>query len=235
MNNGLWREVIQAIEAAIPEYDRVNEKISFGRAMRAREYAADRLKLKGGMIVLDAGIGPGTMSNVLLSRSSMLNVVGLDASTRLLESARERFTRLGKGKVQLIRGAFETLPLRDGSFDRIVSAYAFRDSRNKTVAIQEVHRVIKDKGTFAIVDLGKPDSRLKRALVTTYVGYLMPAVARLSMSNAIHGNPWRMIFPTYKLLEKNSKLVASLASRFAEVAIKETSLGGLVIVFARKA
>lgn len=235
MKMELWQAVIRAIEAAIPEYDAVNEKVSLSRAMKARRFAADKLELREGMTVLDAGIGPGSMSEVVLSMSNGVTVIGLDASVKLLHAARTRLRLSYNDQLHLVRRAFEALPFKDGSISKIVSAYAFRDSRNRTAATEEFYRVSAADGAFALIDLGKPESILKRAFITTYVRYFMPLIACLSKSNRIHGNPWQMIFPTYELLETNHNLVQSLRTRFAEVRIWEFSLGGLIVILAQKA
>ena len=44
----LWREVVKAIEDAIPLYDNINDLISFGRAQKARMYAVQNLALAEG-------------------------------------------------------------------------------------------------------------------------------------------------------------------------------------------
>lgn len=233
MNADLWKAVVNAIEAAIPEYDKVNDKVSFGQAMKAREYAADELKLGEGMIVLDAGIGPGTMSEVILSKEPRITLVGLDASTQLLQTARERF-KSRDAQIHYIRATFEAVPLREGCASRIVSAYAFRDSRNLGNAIEEFHRVLVSDGSFGIVDLGKPDNPIKRALITAYVHYFMPLIAHFSKSARIQGNPWRMIFPTYQELITNGQLIKSLRNKFGDVSLSEFLLGGMVVVIARR-
>ena len=233
MKNDVWRAVIRAIETSIPEYDKVNEKVSLGRALKAREHALDQIALSPGMTVLDAGIGPGTMSQVLLSKSEDLTIVGLDASTTLLGAARERFKSAKGGQVHFVHATFEAVPIRDSAVNRIVSAYAFRDARDRGAAIDEFRRVLGEDGSFAIIDLGKPNGLLKRAFVTLYIEFLMPLVARVSKSNRIRGNPWRMIVPTYRSLVTNRELVQSLGKRFGDVKIWEFSLGGIIIVLAR--
>jgi ubiquinone/menaquinone biosynthesis C-methylase UbiE len=229
----VWDAVVRAIETSVSEYDRVNEKVSFGEASKARKYAVEKLALSEGMTVLDAGIGPGTMSEALLSKSNGLTILGLDASTKLLQAARERFKSSKNGQLHLVRAVFEAVPIRNGSVNRIVSAYAFRDARNREEAIDEFHRVLASDGSFAIIDLGKPDKVLKRALVTLYIEHLMPLVARFSKSSRIRGNPWQMIVPTYQLLSTNEELVQSLKKRFGDVTISESLLGGLIIILAQ--
>jgi len=230
----VWRAVIRAIEAAIPEYDPVNEKVSLGRAQKTRDYAAERLGLTGEMLILDAGIGPGTMSKVLLEKAGGVTVVGLDASATLLKAARERLVGSYGARVDFVRGVFEAVPLRDGAFQRIISSYAFRDARDRAKAIDEFSRVSGGDGVFGIVDLGKPDNGLKRFCIEVYVRYMMPLIAGLSKSRAIAGNPWRMIYPTYQALGSNQELVQALRMRFSKVQIREFMLGGVIFITASK-
>ena len=230
----LWRKVILAIEAAIPEYDQVNERVSLGQALKARRYAADNLGLTEGMIVLDAGIGPGTMSEILLSKSVDIRLVGLDASIKLLRSARARLKPTYNDVIDLVLATFEALPFKERTFQRIVSAYAFRDSRDRALAIDEFSRASSNDATFTLVDLGKPDSILKRFFITVYIRFIMPLIASWLKSEVIKGNPWRMIVPTYQALLRNRDLVSSLRKRFADVKLREVALGALVIIVARK-
>lgn len=232
MRDELWRAVVSAIEDAIPEYDRVNQKVSLGRASIVRKYAVEKLALKEGMVVLDAGIGPGTMSETVLQDTPEVTIVGLDGSTKLLQAARSRFS--GNTQVHFVRAVFEAVPVRDGALNGIVSAFAFRDARDREAAIDEFSRATNRDGSFLIVDLGKPDNLLKRAFVTAYIQYLMPLVARFSKSKRIAGNPWRMIVPTFKLLATNSELMQALKRRFDDVRIWEFSFGGIIVILARK-
>jgi demethylmenaquinone methyltransferase/2-methoxy-6-polyprenyl-1,4-benzoquinol methylase len=230
----VWHSVIQAIEKAIPEYDSVNERVSLGRAQETRDYAVEHLELQEGMIILDAGIGPGTMSQTILQQTTQLTIVGLDASLRLLDAARERLKTNHSDHLHLIRGVFEALPFKERSFSRIVSAYAFRDARNRRAAIDEFHRVGSENSIFAIVDLGKPENRINRSLISFYVRNVMPFIARLVMSGSVEGNPWRMIFPTYQALGSNRELVEALSKLFNDVILREFALGGAIVVLARR-
>jgi demethylmenaquinone methyltransferase/2-methoxy-6-polyprenyl-1,4-benzoquinol methylase len=230
----VWKDVVRAIEESIPEYDLVNEKVSLGHAQRAREYAVEQLNLPDRELVLDAGVGPGTMSELLISNQNKIVVVGLDASVKLLTAAKRRFSERQPKSVHLVRGVFEALPFRDGCFQRLVSAYAFRDSRDRETAIAEFARVSSEEAIFAIVDLGKPDNTLKRLPITIYVRFFIPLIAWLSKSRAVEGNPWKMIFPTYQALVTNGTLISSLKKYFPNVRMTAWGLGGVIVVIAQK-
>ncbi len=226
--------MIRAIETSIPDYDSVNEKVSLGLAQKIRNFTVGKLALEAGMFILDAGIGPGTMSETILGQSHDLTIVGFDASTVLLRAARQRLKDRYVDQVHFVRGAFEALPFRSSSFPRIVSAFAFRDARDRSNAIDEFHRVVEEGGVFAIVDLGKPENHFRRALITAHIRFLVPLISRLTMSQPVGGNPWRMILPTYRALASNSELVKNLSKSFSNVSIIQFAWGGMIVVLARK-
>ena len=78
MNKSLWRGVISSIEETTPLYDEVNEIISLRRASKARAYAAQKLMKDNPKLVLDSGVGPGSMSMILLQQHPHSDIVALD-------------------------------------------------------------------------------------------------------------------------------------------------------------
>ena len=227
------RKVVEAIEESIPLYDRVNDLISFGKAQVARKFAIRELHLTKGNVVLDAGIGPGTTSRLILESSTPDLLVGFDASSKQLDTARTNVRPVKPTSLQLVRGSFEFLPFRDRVFDAIITCYALRDSLDISKAIGEYHRTCAQSGSFADVDLGKPDNKLKRAGSMFYVQYLMPLIAKAAIVGKMKGNPWRMIVPTYKVLPTNSSLLSQMRSRFGDVKFKEFLMGGVIVIIGR--
>jgi demethylmenaquinone methyltransferase/2-methoxy-6-polyprenyl-1,4-benzoquinol methylase len=226
----LWRNVIKAIENAIPFYDDINETVSLGRASRARAYAAKKLLAEvRSSLVLDLGIGPGSMAEALLKRNDKIEVVGLDYSRTLIDAAKRRLTDYHL-RLQLVRGCFEYLPFRKEVFDLGVAAFALRDSVDMRQAVAEASRIIKGNGRFAMVDLGKPDNAIKRLLAELYVRFLMPFIARIKLSGALEGNPWEAITPTYRELPTTGRLVGLLKQEFTIVEMKRFLAGGVLVV-----
>jgi len=227
------RKVVEAIEESIPLYDRVNDLISFGKAQVARKFAIQELHLTKGKVVLDAGIGPGTTSRLIMESSKPDLLVGFDASSKQLKAAEGNICDLKSTNLQLVRGSFEFLPFRDRVFDAIITCYALRDSLDISKAIGEYHRTCAESGVFADVDLGKPDNILKRAGSMFYIQYLMPLIAKAAIVGRMEGNPWRMIVPTYKVLPTNSSLLSQMRSRFGDVKFKEFLMGGVIVIIGR--
>ena len=228
------KKVVKAIEDSIPLYDSINDVISFGKATPARKYAIQKLQLKTGMTILDAGIGPGTTSKLVMETVAPGLLVGFDASTRQLKTAKLNLGTIGKESLQLVRGSFELLPFRPSLFDAIITCFALRDSLDLQKSIEEYHRVCNQSGAFADVDIGKPDGLIKRLGSVFYVRYVMPLIAKVAIRGRIEGNPWRMIAPTYKPLPTNKMLVSRVRSHFASVEFKEFLSGGVIVLIARK-
>ncbi len=229
-----WRNVIIAIEDAIPLYDRINEIISFGNADKARHFAVEKLSLREGLRALDSGIGPGNTSKLLLSRIEPSLLVGLDISIKQLKTAKLNLTGTQSQSVEFVRGTFEHLPFRSGIFDVIVTSYALRDSLSVEQALGEYSRVSTPAGELAIVDLGKPNGMLKRVGTALYVICVMSLIAKLAIGTRIKGNPWRWIVPTYVSLPTNGTLVKLIRQAFAWAELKEFLMGGVIVIIARK-
>jgi demethylmenaquinone methyltransferase/2-methoxy-6-polyprenyl-1,4-benzoquinol methylase len=228
-----WKKVIEAIEDSIPLYDRVNNLISFGKAQIARIYAIEKLELRDGAIVLDGGIGPGTTSRLILAKIKPSMVIGLDGSTKQLETARVNLAEYAD-LVQFVRASFEYLPFRGNVFDGIITCYALRDSLDLPKSISEYASVCGPRGAFADVDIGKSDNEIKRMMGVLYIRYLMPLLARMAIWHQMRGNPWKMIGPTFDKLPKNSSLLSMMKQQFSSVRMKEFLNGGVIVIIARK-
>ena len=117
----------------------------------AREILLDGLMLQmcgdvAGKDVLDVGCGEGRFCRMLRDRGA--KVVGLDPTQALLSVARER-----DPSGRYVRGAGESLPFEDASFDVVVSYLSLLDIDDYRKAIQECVRVLKPGGRLVYGNL----------------------------------------------------------------------------------
>jgi demethylmenaquinone methyltransferase/2-methoxy-6-polyprenyl-1,4-benzoquinol methylase len=229
-----WKKVVVAIEDSIPLYDRVNEMISLGKAQEAREYAVQQLRIKDGATVLDSGIGPGTTSQLILRKAKPSLLVGFDGSVKQLKTAKRNLEQARVDILQVVRGSFEFLPFREGTFDAVITCYALRDSLDLSRSIWEYYRVCDQEGSFADVDIGKPEGLLKRVGSNLYIRYLMPMIAKMAILGRISGNPWRMIVPTYRNLPTNTTILSMIKERFHQTQTKEFLMGGVIVIVGQR-
>lgn len=211
----------------------MNDKISFGKAQIARNYAIQKLEINENSIVLDSGTGPGSTSRLILSTINPAMLVGLDGSVRQLNAAKTSLAPFNSG-LNLVRGSFEYLPFKDGAFNVIITCYALRDSLNLSQSLTEYSRVCSNNGAFADVDIGKPDNALKCWGSVLYIRYLMPVLAKATIWTKMKGNPWRMIGPTYVSLPKTRTLLRLVKQHFVTAELKEFLMGGVIVIIGRK-
>lgn len=84
----VWREVIEALEEILDDYERVNHLISLYQDERLRRRGAEHMKGWGG-VLLDLGSGPGNFTTTLRKYSRGM-VIGLDFSAEMLRIAKKR-------------------------------------------------------------------------------------------------------------------------------------------------
>ncbi len=229
----VWPWVVAAIEDTLPLYDSVNEIISLGRANEARIYGVKNAGLKDGVAVLDSGIGPGSLSRILLREIRPEKLVGLDYSTKLLREAGNQLHQFGD-KVDLVRGTFEKAPFKDEAFEGIFTAYAFRDALDKEVAIKEYARISRRGAPLVIIDIGKPSNWAKRLFMGLYIRFVMPLMAKAAIRGRIRGNPWRMIVPTYRHLPLTSEILDLVGKNYGPVTVREFLQGGIAVMTGRR-
>ena len=223
-----WQRVIEALHAIIPVYDRVNHVISFGRDRAYREEGVVNAPPYAEM-VLDAGCGPGVMSEIAFRKLKIKDMVLLDPMLDYLEIARKR---LENNKPDMALGLFEALPFKRGTFDLVMCGFSLRDSVDMNLALREISRALKSDGKLTIVDLGKPDDPLKRWIIGIWWRFLVPLITIVLVKRK--GLFYTVLYATYKKLPRNGELKRILSLWFDEVMFRLKMLGGLVIVTAKK-
>jgi SAM-dependent methyltransferase len=98
-----------------------------------------------GLRVLDAGCGPGLYAEALLERGA--EVVGFDASSAMVELARERVGDRAEIRVARLD---EPLPYPDASVDLVVCALAIHYVTDERAAFAEMRRVLRPGGAAVV-------------------------------------------------------------------------------------
>ena len=169
--------------------------------------------------LLELGCSSGYLTRYFLGRAE--HVVGYDLNHRALMTAKRRHPEVG-----IVCGDAEQLPFADGLFDAVIALELIEHTATDTIAIGELHRVLRVGGTlilstphagaFAFLD----PHNLRRAIER--LPFLSNVVNRLTR------------FPNGQLTEnlnghrhyRLNRLAALLAPRFA---IRAVYRGGLVL------
>jgi ubiquinone/menaquinone biosynthesis C-methylase UbiE len=105
--------------------------------------------------ILDVGTGSGVLALEALARWPSVQVIGADASSGMLGTARVRAARAGRPSddpnLRWLHAPAEGLPLDDGSVDAVVSSFVYQLVPDRGAAFREAHRVIRPGGVIALV------------------------------------------------------------------------------------
>lgn len=222
-----WHKVINALHSVMPFYDNVNHIISFGKDRAYREEGINYAPLSA-EFVLDAGCGPGVMSEIAFKKLKIKNLILLDPILDYLKIAKKR---LKDRSPDIVVGLFEALPFKKEIFDLVMCSFSLRDSINLNLAVREISNVMKDNGKFIIIDLGKPDSTIKRWIIAIWWRFIVPSITIVLVRRK--GLFYKTLYTTYEKLPKNKELKQILSTWFREVIIRAKMFDGVVIVIAK--
>jgi demethylmenaquinone methyltransferase/2-methoxy-6-polyprenyl-1,4-benzoquinol methylase len=160
-------------------YDVINWLFSLGTGAQYRRRCLVRAGLRPGNRVIDIAVGTGLLAREAVAvTGDRRHVIGLDLSEGMLAIARDK---LG---IPLIQGAAEELPLAGDIADFVTMGYALRHVSDLIGVFREFHRVLRHGGTVLLLEIGKPEKPLNRLLASTYLGRVVPFLARWSTGQA---------------------------------------------------
>jgi demethylmenaquinone methyltransferase/2-methoxy-6-polyprenyl-1,4-benzoquinol methylase len=174
------RAVREMFTSIAHRYDLLNHVLSFNtdrywwwRASRTFRHILRR----GDARVLDLCCGTGDMTFALKRRAgrSGPSISGADFSHAMLQRAvvKSRGTSL-----RWIEADALQLPLPDGRFDLVTSAFGFRNLADYDAGLNEIFRVLRVNGEIGILDFGEPKGLLGR-FYHFYFRHVLPRIGTL--------------------------------------------------------
>ena len=116
--------------------------------------------IQDGWTMLDIGCGGGATLQRLLKRSKGAHVYGLDISEESVAKAKKVNAKVLDKQVFVSQGSAEKLPYLDNKFDLVTAVETVYFWPNLPDCLQEVRRVLKSGGKFAIlVEVVDSDSK----------------------------------------------------------------------------
>jgi ubiquinone/menaquinone biosynthesis C-methylase UbiE len=133
-----------------PLYDALVEELTGFTTHRYRRRALPYLPPEGAR-VLEIGFGNGRLHAELAERYA---TAGLDRAAGMVKLTRQRLAERDL-RSDLRQGDATALPWPDGTFDAVVSTFAFSAIPDAGAALNEMVRVLRPGGRVVIVDAGE--------------------------------------------------------------------------------
>jgi ubiquinone/menaquinone biosynthesis C-methylase UbiE len=119
-----------------------------------RRLAADRLGLRPGQAVLDAGCGSGGNLDVLRNGvGAEGRVIGVDFSPKMVRRAHERVEVNGWVNVEVRGGDLTADRLDPGAFDAALATFALSATSDVRAAVENIHQALRPGGRLFVCDL----------------------------------------------------------------------------------
>ena len=165
-------------------YDLINDAQSLGLHRRWKRRVVELANMKAGDRALDVCCGTGDLAFALAARGA--EVVGLDFSEPMLAVAKSRVQSL-KSKVcrlQFLHGDALRMPFPEASFDLVTVGYGLRNLASWEAGLGEMVRVARPGGRLLVLDFGKPDCALWRAVYFGHLKLFVPLLGLIFCRNA---------------------------------------------------
>jgi demethylmenaquinone methyltransferase/2-methoxy-6-polyprenyl-1,4-benzoquinol methylase len=167
-----------------PRYDLMNDLQSFGLHRRWKHRLVALAKARAGDRALDVCCGTGDIAFGLANCGC--HTIGLDFNEPMLLAARHRCGHKSadanpstRNDPMFVRGDAQQLPFAPASFDIATVGYGLRNLSNWENGLREMHRVLRPGGRLLVLEFGKPNNALWRALYFAYLRVLVPVLGRL--------------------------------------------------------
>ena len=153
--------------------DRYDETVAADSRLNARydevlDFVAEIANVSAQTTVLDIGTGTGNLALRCLAHGA--KVIGLDPSGQMLANAIKKVGDNPKVEFRQVEAPFLDIPYPDGSFDAVVSTYAFHHipHRLKLNSVYEMIRVLKPGGRWVLGDLMFKDEKAEQEALRQY-------------------------------------------------------------------
>ena len=218
-------------------YDRLAEILSFGQNGRWRRAMVAQIGSVPDGVVLDVASGTAGVAIQLAERAGA-RVLGVDLTEQMLRRGKSNVTAAGKsGRISLVAGRAEQLPLPDGSVDALTFTYLLRYVNDPQATLAELARVLKPGGRVASLEFCVPPAPFWRAAWWLYTRLLLPLGGLLT-----GGREWlvvgRFLGPNiskhYRRYPVSWTEQAWRDAGFTDVGIRLMSLGGGLVMWGTK-
>lgn len=159
-----------------PEWDALRSVLG-DDLLRAKATAA---LVNPGLRVADIGTGTGILALELAALG--LDVIGIDRSEAMLETARQKWRSVASeepGQIEFCTGDAHELPLESASVDAAFAHMVLHSLENPERAIREMARVVRPGGRIILVDFMPHEHEwMKQELGLLWLGFAPETIAQ---------------------------------------------------------
>ncbi|HBX80814.1 MAG: demethylmenaquinone methyltransferase [Propionibacteriaceae bacterium] len=170
-------DVAQMFDHVAARYDLMNDLAALGQDRLWRREVVRAVEPRPGMRILDLAAGTGTSTRPFADAGA--TVIAADLSLGMLAVGKQR-----QPDLTFVAGDALALPFADGAFDVVTISFGLRNVQDTDAALRELRRVTAPGGAIVVCEFSTPTWAPFRSVYRSYLGTAMPAMAKISSSNA---------------------------------------------------
>jgi demethylmenaquinone methyltransferase/2-methoxy-6-polyprenyl-1,4-benzoquinol methylase len=172
--------VHSVFESIAPQYDFMNDLLSFRRHKAWRKFTLRKMGVSPGDTALDVCCGTCDWAIGMAELSGTGEIVGLDFSQNMLDTAAVKIEQRGlQRQIRLMHGNAMSLPFEDNRFDYATIGFALRNVPDIVSVLNEMKRVVKPGGMVVSLELSKPTWQPFKAIYYAYFQKILPLLGKL--------------------------------------------------------
>jgi demethylmenaquinone methyltransferase/2-methoxy-6-polyprenyl-1,4-benzoquinol methylase len=212
-------EKVKAVFKEIPSiYDKMNTYMSLGMDVFWRLTLLRMIPL--GAKILDVGTGTGKLESLAEFKRDF---IGIDVTKEMMA--------LNRNKGKLLLASATQMPIKDGTFDAIVSSFVLRNLPSTKSYFSEGFRTLKEGGIMANLDAFPEKRKIVSSFFSLYFYRILPVIAKLVSSSDSYGYLSNTVknFKTPEIVAEEMKTAG-----FRDVNIRRFASPSAAIVYGRK-
>lgn len=200
-------------------YDLINDLQSLGLHRRWKRALLKLADIKPGERALDLCCGTGDIALALQAAGA--DVTGVDFSPAMLAIARERAK--SAPRLKFLQGDALNIPLDSNSFDVVTVGYGLRNLASWEKGLEEMARVAKPGGRLLVLDFGKPENKVWRAIYFTALRRIVPWFGKIFCRDAA---PYAYIYESLRDYPAQRGVAAKMEAMGCTGVVVRDILGG---------
>jgi demethylmenaquinone methyltransferase/2-methoxy-6-polyprenyl-1,4-benzoquinol methylase len=172
-------EVTEMFDAIAPTYDFLNHFMSAGIDFWWRRKTIALLKKSEPKSILDIATGTGDLA-IAAAKLQPDTIIGLDVAKDMVAIGVDKVAKKNlSDMITLQVGDAENLPMKKNTFDAVMVGFGVRNFGDLEKGLSEMHRVLNENGTVAILEFSKPKVFPVKQLFALYSKFVIPTIGRL--------------------------------------------------------
>jgi demethylmenaquinone methyltransferase / 2-methoxy-6-polyprenyl-1,4-benzoquinol methylase len=162
-------------------YDMINRVLAMGMDIGWRKKMVEQIKRTHPGRILDVATGTADVALLLAEAMPGAHVVGVDPSSSMLHIGRQKVAqhKLSAAIDLQLHDAQDLAGLERQSFDAATMSFGIRNVPDRSVALCQIHAVLKAGARFCILEFSEPDARtagMLGAVARLFIRYVVPVL-----------------------------------------------------------